>query len=135
MTDASDIDPPEMPVAFDEQGRPVPVSHPVYDPGEAEQIDQPRADASSILAEFLRTMTKGRTANQAGQALHILAFWAGVHEAETNRALAAALKVSPGRITQIMAVIAGDFPSLARLKSRTAKARPIGDGQFFDEPL
>lgn len=131
MYDPDDItdDPPEMPQAFDEAGRPCAVTDPVYPDDEGDGSEPIRADAFTIMREFVRVMTEGATALQTGQRLHVLAYLSGISDATTQRELAAQLNVSPGRVTQILHGIPGDLQSVCRLKGRTAKRRAIGEDE------
>jgi DNA-directed RNA polymerase specialized sigma subunit len=130
MTEDMDIA-PEIPLAFDEAGEPVAVSHPVYETADDGDLDTIRADAQTIIGEFLSMMTAGATALQVGQRMIVLAYLAGRVEANTQRELARALNVSPSRVTQIMAEIPSELQSLCRLKGRTAKPRAIGEEETF----
>ena len=130
MTEDLDIA-PEMPLAFDEAGEPVAVSHPVYETADDDEGDTIRADAQTIIGEFLRMMTASATALQVGQRMIVLAYLTGKFEANTQRELATALNVSPGRVTQIMAEIPSELQGLSRLKGRTAKRRAISEEETF----
>ena len=70
MTDAID-NPPEMPTCFDEQGRRIAVTHPVYEPTPA---DDDRAAAVDYAA-LLGLLTSGATtAEQIGRRVALVAF-------------------------------------------------------------
>ena len=85
---------------------------------EKESYESVRADAQTIIGEFIRTMIQDATPLQTGQRIHVLGFLAGLHTAKTQRELATALNVSPGRITQIRAAFPMVLQGLTRLNSR-----------------
>ena len=89
---------------------------------DAEQ-DQAHAVAGHVLGEFIRRLCADGDALTAGRRLMLLAYLAGQLECSTNRELARKLKVSPGRVSQLMAELPEDFASLMRLKRRAIKGR------------
>jgi len=91
-------------------------------PEDGEQEHQHGAEVEEALAAFLVSFTK-LTPLRAGQRLHALAFLAGVNDCNSNRELARRLKLSEGRVSQILADLHGDFASLSRLRRRNAKGR------------
>jgi hypothetical protein len=116
MTEADNIFAPEMPLAFDEAGHPVAVSHPVYEPDES-RGDDARKDFQEKIAGFLGWMASG-SVRQAGRRAILLAHLAGKSGCLTDRQLAKKLNISPGRISQLRSEIIGDFGGLGRCNRR-----------------
>jgi hypothetical protein len=112
--------PPEMPLAFDEAGRPIAVTHPTYEAGE-DYDDDPRADMQTAIGNFLELLASSGDAYKSGQVLQVLAFLAGRTPYRTKAELAAALNVTPSRISQILKAIPEEFQSLIALKNRSSK--------------
>jgi hypothetical protein len=124
---------------YDTSGKPAAIHAPSEDeialaslpaPAEADDLPEERrfssADALHYVLKFLLTkLTSDATPLQVGQRAIALAYLADMTEAKTNRELAVLLKVTPGRVTQILQAIPTEFQSLLRLKSRTAKGRVI----------
>lgn len=107
--------------AWDDDDDAPPPPEPVY----VEQEDEPEADPSRealarSLAGLLRILTTGSTPLQAGQMACVLAFLLGVSEHRTKASLAKQLKVSPARVSQILAEIPQEFERVTRLKRRSA---------------
>jgi len=108
---------PEMPLAFDEAGHPVAVSHPIYETADEAQ-DDPRSDFQEKLANFLQWLADGATVEQAGRKAILLAHLAGKSGCKTDKELARRLNISGGRISQLRAEIIGDFGGLGRCNRR-----------------
>jgi hypothetical protein len=108
---------PEMPLAFDDEGNPVPVVEPaVYDP--EPEADGDRGDLREAIGNFVEMLAGVGDAKLTGQVVQVLAFLAGRTPCRTKAELAARLKVSPGRISQILQAIPAEFRSLAELRNR-----------------
>jgi hypothetical protein len=114
-----------------EEGEPVGVTWPAYETPDDNDGEVIRADAQTILGEFIRIMTSDATALQVGQRMIVLAFLAGKLEVETECKLAKVLKVSPGRVSQIKQQIPNEFQSLCNLQARAAKAQDIDEDNTF----
>ena len=115
MTEDADI-PPEMPLAFDEAGRPVAVAHPVYAADDPQ--DAPQADFAEKLARFLQWLTEGGDVVRAGTKAFIVLHLAGQSGFKTARELAVRLNISNGRFSQLRAEIIEEFGSFGRCNSR-----------------
>jgi hypothetical protein len=96
-------------------------------PEDGEPEAATRADLQAAILEFLRQLTADTPALLAGQRLHLLAFLAGATAYRTQRELADALNVSPGRLSQILHALPSELQSVARLKGRTAKRRAVSE--------
>lgn len=118
MFNDNDFNAPELPVHFDEDGRPCFVDMPTDEP-EADD----RADVRESLAGLIRLLTDGATALQAGQRVHLLAYAVGVNGHRTQQALADELNISKGRLSQIRREMPKELGGLLKLKARTAKRR------------
>jgi hypothetical protein len=81
----------------------VPVVQPAC-PGEDEPSDEARADDSQaeVLRALVEWLTKGRTPDETGRLAHVMAFKFGLSECRTQRELAETLKISEGRVSQIL---------------------------------
>lgn len=84
-----------------------------------------RPHAQEIIAGFLRLITDGASALMVGQRVLMLAYLAGQSDCKTHAEFADRLKVTPGRVSQILRTIPPEFAALARLKARTVSARPV----------
>lgn len=117
MSDDLDIA-PEMPLAFDSEGRPVAVTLPFYSPPDDDTQDDPRSDFQEKLAGFLQWLAAGATVEQAGRKAILLAHLAGKSGCKTDKELARRLNISGGRVSQLRAEIIDDFGSLGRCNRR-----------------
>jgi len=109
-----------------EGGACVPFVQPVvYDDLDDPQVEAP-VDLQMMLGRFLAKLYALGDARKIGQHVSAMAYLAGQTPLKTKSELAAKLKVSPGRVSQILQEIPREFESLSRLKSRTAKARTSG---------
>ena len=107
-----------MPLAFDEAGRAVAVSHPIFEtPGDDPQ-DDPRSDFQEKLAGFLQWLAAGNSVEQAGRRAILLAHLAGKSGCKNDKELARKLNISGGRISQLRAEIIGEFGSFGRCNRR-----------------
>lgn len=106
--DDDDAPPPPEPFVLPEECEPEP-----------ETFDLQRELLADALRNFLRLITAKNTALQTGQIAHVLAFLMGATDYQTKAGLARQLKVSPGRISQVLAELPPDLHTLARLKRRT----------------
>lgn len=91
--------------------------------GDGDAEERTSADAQTIIAAFLRMMTTDAPALLVGQRLHVLAYLANQSPCSTQRELATALNISPGRVSQLLRTIPPEFASLCRLKKKSAKHR------------
>jgi hypothetical protein len=71
------------------------------------------------LGEFMRRLCRDATPELAGRRLFLLAYLCDKLDCQTSKELAAELKVSPGRVSQLMGEIPPEFKSLLRLQNRT----------------
>ena len=128
--DHEDFEELGAPPGFDEAGRPIAVTEPeVYD--EHADSASSRDDLQTAIGNLFEILANSGTPFQIGQIVVVLAFLAGRTPYETKAELARHLKVSPGRVSQILAVIPSEFKALANLKSRNAKGRRIGSYEHF----
>jgi hypothetical protein len=107
---------PEMPLAFDADGRPVKVAHPAYEPPPAPNaIREARLDA---IRGFLEMVSAYGDAEDIGRRVIFMAYLCNAKEFKSQAEVASYLRITPARASQLMAEIAKDFPSLGRLKHR-----------------
>lgn len=100
MNDDLDIA-PEAPLCFDEQGRPVAITLPIYQPSEEIQDDH-----LDRLAAWLEWLDRGK-AEAVGIRVKLIRHICGKSEAKSDSALADELNISKSRISQIRREIKG----------------------------
>lgn len=126
MTDAID-NPPEW-TFFDEQGRRIAVTQPVYDPPDDDDAQaNDRADFQTKLGLFLAWLARGGSVQSAGRKAMFLAYAAGKTQFRTDAELARALNMSPSRFSHFRTEMREFFPALANCNRRQAQPRPIGE--------
>jgi len=131
--DATDQEAPEMPMAFDSEGRPIKVTHPIFETMDEDEDATRHSNArGEIVAGLMRMLTHNADAAKAGQRLLVVAYLSGaIPECKTHRDLAARLNISPGRVSQIINDLRAIMPSLAVCNSRQRRSvkarRTYGD--------
>ena len=118
-----DPDPPEMPVAFDGEGRPVAVDLPaVYD--EAEQPDYERDGFEAKLVEFLAWLVEGTSVKSAGRKALLLAHFCGRSGCKDDGQLANRLGITRARISQLRRELSRILPHLSGCNRRQNLTTP-----------
>lgn len=117
ITDDDDLQPPEMPLGYDDLGRPVPTVEPIYECAQPDEGDQ-RGDFEEKLARFLSWLAEGGNVQTAGRKVLVLAHLAGKSGCRSDAELAAKLNMSRARISQLRADLARTLPSLGRCRRR-----------------
>lgn len=120
MNSDDDFQPPEMPLAFDDEGRPVPVSHPAVYDADLEPDADGHNEFQAKLGAFLRWLTDGATVESAGRKALLIAHLAGQGANQTDAELAKRIGVSRARVSQLRREIANDFGRFARCNGRRA---------------
>jgi hypothetical protein len=92
---------------------------------EVESAANPRADVMQGIMNFIELMTRNATSLQTGQRVHLLAYQLGLKSFKTHAEFARQLKVTPGRVSQIIREMPSELNALACLKSRAAKGRGL----------
>lgn len=105
--------------AFSEDQRPIAVTMPEDIDREGALEAEVRAGISEFAAEFLRQFAEIGDAQTIGRTVIVLAYLAGLTNLDTKEQVARRLKISPGRLSQILQGIPGEFKSLANLKNRS----------------
>ncbi len=107
---------PELPVCYDEQGRPVAVVNPEYEP--ERPPDWLREDRLETIRRFIEVLAEHGTVTEAGQNIVTLAWLCNVRQFRTQKELADYLRVTPARAAQIVSRVGDIFPGMNRLKRR-----------------
>jgi len=120
-SDGAELAPPEMPRAFDAEGRPIAVTHPaVYDDCEPE-ADDDRSDFPQKLALFLEWLSADGSPKTAGRKVILISYIAGRTKWQTDAEAAAGLNISKGRISQLRSEIDAILPGFGRCNMRQIK--------------
>jgi hypothetical protein len=119
MTEENDIDGPDLIAAFDGEGRPVAVTHPVYETadGTGNEADT-RSEFTEKLNRFLQWLVASGSAEKAGRTVFLIAHMAGQSGCKSDAELARKLNISAGRLSQLRADISRGFESLDKCNRR-----------------
>lgn len=101
MTEDADIDAPELPTCFDDEGRPIAVVQPLY---ETPPDDAPEDDQLDKLAAWLDWLDHGDE-RDAGIRIKLIRHFCGKSNCKTDADFAAKYRLSKGRISQLRSEI------------------------------
>ena len=113
MSPDLDINSPEMPLAFDDDHRPVAVVHPVYETPD----DAPQDDHLDRLASWLDWLDHGDE-RDAGIRIKLIRHICGKSAFKTDAAFAAKYGLSKGRISQLRREIKAQIPRFGNCYNR-----------------
>jgi hypothetical protein len=114
--------PPELPMAFGDDGQPVRVVEPaVWDESPAD--DSARAEIREALLGFLRDMIEDSTPLQAGQCMFLLVHLCGQSGCRTDAELAKRMGVSATRVSHLLRLLPPEYTGLLRCYRRQRKRR------------
>jgi hypothetical protein len=102
---------PELPLAYDDEGRPIPVAHPVYYDADPEP-DDPEQDGFLLkLAAFIGWLAEGSDVETAGRKALLLAHFCGKSGCRTDSELATKMNLTKARLSQLRSELATILPN------------------------